>query len=473
MVMGDMEMSTDLVVIGAGPGGYTAAFRAAELGLDVCLIDPRPGPGGACLFDGCIGSRTLLHGLRLIHDAQQATKMGLHFAAPAINLQAMRKWQEEGIARRAENLFALSQKLGILLIQGRAEFTASDAVRLEGGDISRMRFKHCIIATGSLPAPLPEVAMAGDSRMLHPAAALRLPDIPESLLVIGGNYIGLEIGTIYSTLGSRVTIITDSSHLLSGVDPDLVSPLANSLADLFSAIHLQTTVVEMTDNAGRIEATFTQAGDTFTGLFNRVVVAAGRKPNSSGLGLDNTAVSIDSNGFIQTDEQQRTTDGQIFAVGDVTGGIQLSHTAMYEGRIAAEVIAGQNSAFDARAIPASISTSPPISWCGLTEEEALRDKIPHAVSKIDWSIAADDRRCGEGLTKLVIEPQTGRILGVGITGSGAEEMIAGATLAIEMGCLAEDLALTIHPHPGRTETLQQAARQYLEDRTNDSTGRKS
>ncbi|MGB3210449.1 MAG: dihydrolipoyl dehydrogenase [Desulforhopalus sp.] len=459
MVMGDMEMSTDVLVIGGGPGGYGAAFRAADLGLDVIIVDPIARPGGLCLHQGCIPSKTYLHLTELILDARRAKRMGVNFAEPELDLTAIRGWKDQVVNSMADGLVTLADRRGILLVQGTARFETSDTVRLEGAEFSRIRYRYGIIATGSRPLALPGVSFSPGGRIMDSAAALTLPDIPEKLLVIGGGYVGLELGSIYATLGSRVTLVEREDRLLPQVDDDLVQPMQKRLSTLFSDIMFTVQVDRLEENESGVDVRFQQGGEVEQHRFDRVLVAIGRTPNSDELALENTEIVLDSRGFIPVNDQQQTTDGHLFAVGDVAGGVMLAHKATREGRVAAEVIGGQNSSFDARAIPAVVYTDPQLSWCGLTEQQANAENISYTVQKFPWKYSGRAQTMGltDGFTKLLTEPQTGRILGVGITGRNAEALISEAALAIEMGVLAEDLALTIHPHPTLSETEAEAA----------------
>jgi len=459
MVMGDMQMSTDLLVIGGGPGGYGAAFRAADLGLDVIMVDPLPRPGGLCLHKGCIPSKTFLHVTELIIDAARAEKMGISFGRPKIDLAAMRAWKEQVIDSIANSLLTLARQRGVLLVQGTARFESSTSVRISGADISGVRFKHCIIATGSRPLELSGTPRIAGGRIMDSAAALTLPDIPKNLLVVGGGYVGLELGSIYAALGCQVTLLERENRLLAQVDADLVQPVQKRLSSLFADIRFGVQVDALEEQSDGVTVSLPRDGKIEQHQFDRALLAIGRIPNSGELGLEQTEVQIDSRGFIQIDEQQQTTDARIFAVGDVVGGVMLAHKATREGRIAAEVIAGQKSGFDARALPAVVYTDPQISWCGLTEQQATAENTPYAVRKFPWKYSSRAQTMGitDGSTKLLTDPQTGRILGAGIAGRNAESLISEAALAIEMGALAEDLALTIHPHPTLSETEAEAA----------------
>jgi len=459
MVMGDMEMNTDLLIVGSGPGGYGAAFRAADLGLDVVMVDPSPRPGGVCLFKGCIPSKTFLHIAELIHDVSRAKSMGIAFGDPRIDLPAMQAWRRQVVDSMADGLMSLAKSRGVLLIKGMARFDSSTGARIEGAEINRVHFKKAIIATGSRPLELPGMAFTPGGRIMDSAAALTLPDIPEKLLVVGGGYIGLELGSIYATLGSSVTLVERENRLLAQVDVDLVRPLQKRLAGLFADILLGVHIEKMEEDGDGVTVTFQQDHQIKKHRFDRVLVAVGRVPNSSGLGLEHTGVKLDDKGFIRVDDRLQTTDPHLFAAGDVAGGVMLAHKATREGRVAAEVIGGKNSSFDARAIPAVVYTDPQISWCGLTEQQAKAENIPYKKQKFPWKYSGRAQTMGmtEGFTKLLTDSESGRILGVGITGRNAEGLIGEATLAIEMGALAEDLALTIHPHPTLSETEADAA----------------
>jgi len=463
MVMGDMEMTVDLAIIGSGPGGYGAAFRAADLGLDVAMIDPRHRLGGVCLHEGCIPSKTYLYLAELILNTRRAERMGLHFDAPRIDIAAMRSWRDEVIDNMASGLAQLSQKRGIQLIRGLAHFENPTTLRLENSELSRLKCKHTIIATGSTPIAFPGIKAGAGSRIMRSAEALHLADIPKTLLIVGGGYVGLELGTVYAALGSKVQLAELQERLLPTVDPDLVAPLFRNLSQLFEKIYLATTVRRMNEKADYVEVTLATSQGEEQLQFDKVLIAMGRAPATDDLGLANTRVQVDGKGFIIVDEQQRTSEPNIFAVGDVVGGMMLAHTATREGRIAAEVIAGRPSSYDLRAIPAVVYTDPQIAWCGLTEQQAANEKINVTVLKYPWKYSGRANTMGatEGLTKILADPESGRILGIGITGRETEGMIAEGVLAIEMGALAEDMALSLHPHPTLSETEGEAAEIFL------------
>ena len=459
MVMGDLVVEVDVAVVGGGPGGYSAAFRCAELGLETVVIDAGKRLGGACLWEGCIPSKALLHVAALIEDAERARDLGVDFGEPRVALDPLRKWKAERVVGRlARGLASVAKTRGVEVIGGRAVFESSRELRVEGEEPQKVRFKHAIIATGSAPAPLPGLALASE-RVMDSTAALELADIPERLLVVGGGYIGLELGQVYAALGSAVTLVEMTDGLLPGVDRALVQPLARRCEKLFTKLRLGTKVTALAEKGSAIEARF----DGDDGVFDRVLVAVGRRPASAGLGLENTRVNPDARGFITVDDRCRTTDKAIYAVGDVTGEPMLAHRAMRQGKVAAEVIAGRPSAFDNVVVPAVVFTDPEVAWCGLTEFEAARDGRAVRVAKREWAAAGRALTLGrtDGLTKLIADPESGRVLGVGIVGPGAGELIAEGALAVEAALTVEDLAATIHTHPTLSETLMEAAESLL------------
>jgi dihydrolipoamide dehydrogenase len=460
MVMGDLVNEVDVAVVGGGPGGYSAAFRCAELGLETVVVDAGKRLGGACLFEGCIPSKALLHVAAVMHDVERAKEFGLDYGDPRLSLDPLRKWKSERVVGKlARGLAAVAKSKGVEVIGGRAVFEDSRSLRVEGDEPQKVRFKHAVIATGSLPSPLPGVAIRGE-RVMDSTAALELPDVPEHLLVIGGGYIGLEMGTVYAALGSKVTLVEMLDGLLPGVDRDLVQPLARRVEKLFAAIHLKTRVTALREVGGRVEAQLEGQGAQ---SFDRVLVAVGRRAQSAGLGLENTRVKTGERGFIQTDERGRTADPHIYAVGDVTGEPMLAHRAMRQGKVVGEVIAGRPSAFDNAAVPAVVFTDPEVAWCGLMEAEAQRAGRAVKIAKFQWTASGRAATLGrsDGLTKLVADAETGRILGVGLVGPGAGELIAEGALAVETAALAEDLAVTIHAHPTLSESLMEAAESLL------------
>ena len=475
MVMGEFTQETDLLVIGGGPGGYAAAFRAADLGLDVTVVDRAGRLGGVCLFRGCIPSKTLLHVSELLYDARHAGEMGVIFGEPKVELERLRRWKNEVIDRLARGLMELAGKRGVQVLRGRAVFESSERARLQNSETGHIKFRHAIIATGSTPTPLPGVTFTKGGRILNSTGALGLADIPDQLLVVGGGYVGVELGSVYASLGSRVTLVEGGERLMAGADQDLVQLLMVRLNEQFKAIHTKSRVKELKELDDRVEVVFEGEADQPKQTFDRVLVAIGRNPNTKDIGLDHTGVTVDEHGFVTVDDQRRTTDERIFAVGDVAGGVMLAHKAMHEGKVAAEVIAGLPSAFDFQAIPAVVYTDPQIAWCGITEEAARRQNRAVRVSRFPWSASGRAISIGapKGMTKMILDAETERVLGAGIVGRGAAEMIAEAVLAVEMGALATDLALTIHPHPTLSESEQEAAEAFLGSSTHILSQRKT
>ena len=453
--------STQVAVIGGGPGGYAAAFLAADLGLQVTLIDAEPNPGGACLYRGCIPSKALLHVAKVIGEARQAKEWGVTFGDPQINVDALRTWKDGVVGKLTGGLGDLCKRRNVDFVQGRAVFRDANAlvVRTASETEEVVAFEHAILATGSSSALLPNLGTVS-ARILDSTAALALPDIPESLLVIGGGYIGLELGSVYAALGSQVSVVEMTSGLLLGVDRDLVRVLSRRLKDRFAAVMLDTTVTALEEESEGIRAKFEGGGATEAEqVYEKVLVAVGRRPQTDGLGLEKTRVALDGRGFVQVDPQRRTHEPTIFAIGDVTGEPMLAHKAAHEGRVAAEAIAGKKTAFEPQAIPAVVFTDPEIAWCGLTEAKAKEQQRDVTIARFPWAASGRALTLGhsDGVTKLVIDPESQRVLGVGIAGSGAGEMIAEGVLAVEMAAMASDLSLSIHPHPTLSESLMEAA----------------
>jgi len=460
-----MPESKNIAVVGAGPGGYAAAFLAADLGLTVTLIDPEVNPGGVCLYRGCIPSKALLHIAKLIEESEQAKNWGIEFAAPKIDLARLRSFKEGVIKKLTGGLGILSKQRKVTYIQGRAAFETSTTLQITKADASTqsLTFDRIVIATGSRPAIVPALKL-DTPRMMDSTGALNLEDIPGTLLVVGGGYIGLELGSVYAALGTRVTVVEMLPGLLPGADRDLVLPLHKRLEKLFESILLNTTVAAVKDEGTGIRATLkAQDGSIQEKVFDRVLVSVGRKPNSEIPGLDKTQVKVGAKGFIEVNHQLQTADPAIYAIGDVVGEPMLAHKAMHEGRTAVEAIAGHKVAFEPAAIPAVVFTDPEVAWAGLTETQAQKENIEIKVAKFPWAAsgraATLDRQ--EGLTKLLVDPHTERVLGVGITGVGAGDMIAEGVLAIEMAALAHDVAHTIHPHPTLSETVMNAAEVFF------------
>lgn len=458
---------TSLAVIGAGPGGYAAAFYAADLGLDVTLVDAEPNPGGVCLYRGCIPSKALLHVAKLIGEARHASAWGVTYDRPRIDLDRLRAWKQGVVEKLSGGLGQLSKQRKVRYIQGRAAFEDSHTLRVEraaasGGTTEAVTFDHAIIATGSRPAAVPGLTLESP-RVMDSSAALDLPDVPETLLVIGGGYIGLELGTVYAALGSRVTVAEMMPGLLPGADRDLVNVLARRLEASFEAVRLNTRVTGLREDAGGVRVRLESEGGTDERVFQKVLVAVGRTPNSAVPGLERTRVERDARGFIVVDAQRRTTDPALFAIGDVVGEPMLAHKASHEARVAVDAIRGERVAFEPRAIPAVVYTDPEVAWCGLTETDAKARGVTVEVARFPWAALGRaitmDRP--EGVTKLLIDPSTERVLGVGIVGVGAGELIAEGVLAVEMAALASDLKLSIHPHPTLSETLMEAAEVFF------------
>ncbi len=455
------RIKTHLAVIGGGPGGYAAAFLAADLGLEVTLIDPARNPGGVCLYRGCIPSKALLHVARLLNEAEEADKWGIRFQKPEIDLQQLRSWKEGVVERLTGGLGQLSKQRHITHIRARASFLDSHTLELLHSDQKKqhLQFDFAVLATGSRPARMPG-EIPDSERIMNSTEALNLNDIPKSLLIVGGGYIGLEMGSVYAALGSRVSVVEMLPNLLLGADRDLVRILQKKLDTRFNKIMLNTKVIQMTEVKNGIQVRF-ENGDTER--FDKVLVSIGRKPNSNGIGLEKTQIKSDPRGFVLVDEQRRTSEAHIFAIGDIAGEPMLAHKASHEGRVAVEVIAGHKSVFAPAAIPAVVFTDPEIAWAGLTETEAKRQGRKVDIMRFPW--AASGRALTmervDGLTKLIIDPQTQRILGMGVAGAGAGELISEGVLAIEMAANATDLKLTIHPHPTLSETVMESAEMFF------------
>jgi len=454
-----------IAIIGAGPGGYAAAFLAADLGMKVTLIDPELNPGGVCLYRGCIPSKALLHVAKLIDESRHAKNWGIDYPDPKIDLPRLRSWKEGVIKKLTGGLGQLSKQRKVEYIQGRAAFENSNTLRVSrtSGTENSLTFDRIVIATGSRPAIIPSLKL-DTPRMMDSTTALDLSDVPGTLLVVGGGYIGLELGTVYAALGSKVSVVEMLPGLLPGADRDLVLPLHKRMEKIFDSILLNTTVAAVKEEPTGIRVTFDGPEvKEREKVFDKVLVSVGRKPNSEIPGLDKTQVKFGPRGFIQVNKQLQTDDPAIYAIGDVVGEPMLAHKASHEGRTAVEAIAGHRVAFEPNAIPAVVFTDPEIAWCGLTETQAQKENREIKVAKFPWAASGRamtlDRT--EGWTKLLLDPQTERVLGVGIVGVGAGELIAEGVLAIEMGALAKDIALTIHPHPTLSETVMNSAEVFF------------
>jgi dihydrolipoyl dehydrogenase len=459
--------SVQLVVVGGGPGGYAAAFLAADLGLSVALVDPEPNPGGVCVYRGCIPSKALLHVANVLDEARRAKAWGVEFGEARIDLAKLRAFKNDVVKRLTSGTGQLVKHRKVQYIQGLAAIVDPRTLRIQttGGGEESLRFDHAILATGSIPAK-PAALAINDARVMDSTTALDLPDVPKTLLVVGGGYIGLELGSVYAALGSAVTIVEMTGGLLPGADRDLVEVLAKRVNRVMKNVLLNTRVIKMAAESKGIRVTLegpSLRDDARYLLFDRVLVAVGRQPNLAIPGLDGTRVKVTERGFVHVDEQMRTDEPSIFAIGDLVGEPMLAHKASHEGRVAVEVIAGENVAFEARAIPAVVFTDPELAWCGLTETQAQKDGRKVVVAKFPWGASGRaitlDR--SDGLTKLILDPDTETILGVGLVGPGAGELIAEGVLAIEMGANATDLKLSIHPHPTLTETLMESAEVFF------------
>jgi dihydrolipoyl dehydrogenase len=465
-----MATSTQIAVIGAGPGGYAAAFYAADLGFQVALIDTDVNPGGVCLYRGCIPSKALLHAAKVVGESKHAAAWGLEFGAPKIDLGKLRGWKDGVVSKLTGGLGQVAKYRKVRFIQGRASFVDARTLSVapssgsggNPGDPEQLQFEHAIVATGSRPA-MPHGFPTGSPRLMDSTAALDLPDVPKRLLVVGGGYIGLELGSVYAALGSEVTVVEMMAGLLPGADRDLVGVLAKRLESVCKAILLETKVTSIADDGAMVRVTLEGKSGKTGADFDRVLVSVGRRPNSEVPGLDRTRVKVGARGFIAVDPARRTAEPSIFAIGDVVGEPMLAHKASHEARVAVDAIAGKNTAFEPLAIPAVVFTDPEVAWCGLTETEAEQRGLKVEVAKFPWAALGRamtlDRP--EGFTKLLIDPSTERVLGVGIVGAGAGELIAEGVVAIEMGATASDLAMSIHPHPTLPETMMEAAEVFF------------
>jgi dihydrolipoamide dehydrogenase len=454
------SIHSEIVVMGAGPGGYAAAFRAADLGKKVLLIDKDPTLGGVCLNRGCIPSKALLHISKVMDEASHLSSMGVTYGKPDIDLDAIRAHKDKIVAQLNEGIAQIAKARKVESIRGTATFKSNSELKVEteDSDIS-VSFDKCIIATGSTSAMIPGVP-ADHPSVLTSRTALDLVDIPERLLVIGGGIIGLELGQVYAALGSQVSVVEFLPNLLPGTDSDLVKPLHRKLKKQFQSILLSSKVTSVEPNDdGTLNVTIENDKETLMQVYDKVLVSVGRKPNTNLLNINATDVEVDQQGFIHVDVYRRTSVKNIFAIGDIAGNPMLAHKATHEGKVAAEVASGHPAAFDVRAIPSVIFTDPEIAWAGLTETEAKENDVAYEKGEFPWAASGKAIIMGakQGKTKILFDPETKQVLGVGIVGSGAGDMISEGMLAIEMGADAEDIGLTIHPHPTLGETFGMAA----------------
>ncbi len=461
------SLQTQLAIIGSGPGGYAAAFYAAEMGMQVTMITSDERPGGVCLHRGCIPSKALLHIARVINESREVGECGVQFDAPRINVDQLREWKNSIVNRMANGLVELSNRRNVRIIRAFGRFADSGTIRLEPVadvplEFEFVEFEHAILASGSKPA-IPGIFRLDDDRVMDSTSALNLSDIPESLLLIGGGYIGLEMGTFYAALGSKVSVVELTGGLLPGADRDLVRPLQSRLEKQFQSIWLNTEVTALEARDEGIAVRMRGQNAPEEQVFSRVLVSVGRWPNSAGMGIEDTRIETDEKGFVRVDAQQRTDDPRIFAIGDVAGEPMLAHKASREAVVAVEAILGHKSQFDNAAIPAVVFTDPELAWCGLTETQARAEKRKVEVARFPWGASGRAQTIGrpEGLTKIIFDPETERVLGVGLVGAGAGELIAEGVLAVEMACVARDLAETIHPHPTLSETMMETAEAFF------------
>lgn len=455
-------ITTEVVVIGAGPGGYAAAFYAADLGKKVILVEREKRLGGVCLNRGCIPSKALLHATHALAASDESAHRGIVFAKPTVDLDKLRAWKESILTKLGGGVAQLAKMRNVQVITGRGYFEDSTTLRVETDAGNQfIKFEQAILAAGSKPA-LPKAFDLGNPRVMTSTEALEIEDIPPRLLVIGGGYIGMELGTVYARIGSEVIVVEALDNVLAGADQDLARPVVQAAKKAFKEIRTKAKVLSMATAGKQIKVVIEHEGQQLTELYDRVLVSVGRTPAGDDLGLENTKVVRDEKGFVEVNAQQQTADPNIYAIGDIAGGVLLAHKAHKEARIAVENICGQPAAFENILIPAVVFTDPELAWVGLTEAEARAKNVKVEIAKFPW--AASGRALSfdrtDGLTKLIIEPESERILGVGIVGHNAGELIAEATVLIEMGATAKDLALTVHPHPTLSETLMEAAEMF-------------
>lgn len=450
-----------VAVIGAGPGGYPAAFLAADHGLDVTLIDRNTNPGGVCLYIGCIPSKALLHVAKILNESREAEAFGVHFEEPKLDLDGLRGWKQSVVGKLTGGLGTLAKQRKVRYVQGEARFEDAQTLTVtkEDGTSEPVPFDHAIIATGSDPIELPFLPYSSP-RIMDSTQALELEEVPETLMVVGGGYIGLELGTVYASLGSKVTVVEALGELIPGTDRDLAEQLTNRLDRLFHEVLINTKVTEAEDTGDGVRVKLVGMDlEQPERTFDKVLVAVGRRPRSKGFGLEHTNVELDRQGFIVVDEQRRTAEPNLWAIGDVAGQPMLAHKATYEAKVAVEAIRGEPAIYDPHAIPAVVFTDPELAWCGMTERGAREQGLEVKITRFPWAASGRATTLGrtDGLTKLITDPITDRVLGMGIVGVGAGEMIAEAVLAVEMGARADDLKMTMHAHPTLSETVMESA----------------
>ena len=454
--MGSLKQETQVAIIGAGPGGYVAALRAADLGLEVLLIEERERPGGVCLLEGCIPSKTLINAVELAEAARNASRMGLSFTDLRLDPAALRRWTDTVVDDLSRGIISLLRRRGVEVVHGRARFAGSHELRLEGGDVAAVEFEHAVIATGSRINELPP---AYDLPVWSSADALALSTVPPRLLVVGGGYIGLELGLVYAGLGSSVDLVELYPRLLTGADPDLVQVVLHHCERRFDTMALESRVTDIQQQGSEFWVTMDSGDGKRREAYDQVLVAVGRRPNTDDLGLDRLGIETDEHGTIPVTEQGRTSAPHVFAIGDVAPGPMLAHKASREGRVVAEVLAGHPSAMDNRAIPAVVFTDPELAWTGITEQEAAQQGRRVKVGRFPMAALGRARSMGrtDGLVKVISDPDTDLVLGVGVVGPHASDLITEGTLALEMGATLEDLMVTIHPHPTMSEAIMEAA----------------
>ncbi len=460
-----MADKKQLVVIGNGPGGYAAAFYAADMGLDVTMIGEEKNPGGVCVYKGCIPSKALLHVTKLINEANEAVEMGVTFGKPKVDLDKLREFKNNVVTKMTGGAGQLAKAKKVNTIQGFATFNTSQSLTVKkvDGTEETIEFENAIIATGSVPTKIPGLSI-DSPRVMDSTSALELEDIPKKMLVIGGGYIGLELGSVYTAIGSKVTVVEMMPNLLPGADKDMVNVLAKTLTPKFENVYLSTKVVDLKDTGKKIKVKFEGEGiENPEQDFDKVLISIGRRPVTTGFGLENTAVKVTERGFIEIDGQQRTSVSNLYAIGDVAGDPMLAHKASAEAKVAVDAIMGKKTVFEPNAIPAVVFTDPELAWAGLTETQAKEKGIKVEVARFPWAASGRATTVGrnDGLTKILVDPETERVLGVGIVGVNAGEMISEGVVAIEMAALAGDLGMSIHPHPTLSETLMEAADVYL------------